>query len=980
MARDGGGWEADATQSAACYAVEENNKDCLELICAAGADLGPGPDGVEPVHLAASKKFTKCISVLAKHGADLLSVGKDGKTALEGKGKKKVKGALLKYLDFNKIFARGGLLTKAIEAKDKKFVAMQMKYTPPDPDDIMNFAIKLRASLLKAVAEATNAKLADISEGDFKRKLLKQQASKSKLGKRTTIRKRSSFTSSTSFTRDGSNEATPETDDGNGSEDEIGDNGDGDGDGDGNGASRDRRDSRGGGSVTEPVKRLSSATLSRGASGSSLLGRKRRSSQAGPIVNPDIKLKPVKAHLDLYLRDLAQLCPGIDLPRWYREAIIGPAEYIAEELLLEEVEVARSRTEVLRQHASNCLLGNRRIYDSVWLATQESEHAQEYIANTARRAHDCNAQFLDRQLQQHSVVVDLCIEAGTIHPLFSNAIMHIGKVAKCELSISPLKSPCRIITKTVYRKVKGAGVNYVSDVVRAMLVADSLEHCQQIEEAIVKHPHLLVTRWKDRVAEPSTGGWRDQLINVRVRGEGPHVCEIQVVLKSMLTARKGLDGHEAYAESRAASELVEATGEKCFFEGDNTDLTRAAAFHRANSGGEDGDRDGTSDLELDALGTPSEANIFDGGGSGGERGGNGAVVKAAAADTLLLTKRRKGSMVTIEKLEKKMSSQAMALQDRNTELAETQDELVASEERVAQLEAKVARLHAHYEMEQELMAAKLKERDTQLASALARLASATAAQSPLPARALLQTHPTTALVEVPNLLAGQAGLAHDADAKTIGSAAAVEHIIAGSGAAGMALAASASASAVNATTSQSSGREGASSSSSSSSTTTTQIQAAVLGMADVSPSAKLKLKQRTTVGVSSGQSTPRTGSAGSIRSVRSNSSTGSGGNVGSAAAAVLAVAKRLEQQPRVGAPPSAGAGARTTHASSSSHTAVFPSSSARREGGSGSLGGGSPRSQLEGRSSGFGMRGKPLGEGGGSSSSKGAGGLPALRR
>ena len=101
----------------------------VALRCVALRCKGPGADGVEPVHLAASKKFTKCISVLAKHGADLLSVGKDGKTALEskGKGKNKVKGALLKYLDFNKIFARGGLLTKAIEAKDKKFIAMQMK-------------------------------------------------------------------------------------------------------------------------------------------------------------------------------------------------------------------------------------------------------------------------------------------------------------------------------------------------------------------------------------------------------------------------------------------------------------------------------------------------------------------------------------------------------------------------------------------------------------------------------------------------------------------------------------------------------------------------------------------------------------------------------------------------------------------------------------------------------------------------------------
>ena len=169
----------------------------------------------------------------------------------------------------------------------------------------------------------------------------------------------------------------------------------------------------------------------------------RRSSTGGPIINPDLKLKPVKAHLDLYLRDLVQLCPGIELPKWYREAVIGPAEYIAEELLLEEVEVARLRTEALRQHASQCLLGNRRIYDSVWLATEETEHADKHIASTAKRARDCNAKFLDRQLQQHTNVTDLCIEAGSIHPLFAEAIAYISKVARCDCSVSPLKSPVR---------------------------------------------------------------------------------------------------------------------------------------------------------------------------------------------------------------------------------------------------------------------------------------------------------------------------------------------------------------------------------------------------------------------------------------------------------------------------------------------------------------------------------------------------------
>ena len=76
-----------------------------------------------------------------------------------------------------------------------------------------------------------------------------------------------------------------------------------------------------------------------------------------------------------------------------------------------------------------------------------------------------------------------------------------------------------------------------------------------------------VVRIKDRFSKPSAGGWRDLMINfVVVSGSDDgvdairHVCEVQVAHEMMLTARKGLPGHEVYAVQRNAAEFIESCG------------------------------------------------------------------------------------------------------------------------------------------------------------------------------------------------------------------------------------------------------------------------------------------------------------------------------------------------------------------------------------------------------------------------------------
>ena len=100
-----------------------------------------------------------------------------------------------------------------------------------------------------------------------------------------------------------------------------------------------------------------------------------------------------------------------------------------------------------------------------------------------------------------------------------------------------------------------------------MLVAKDMRTIGAIAEALraLQAAGLIeVRRIKDRFAQPSGGGWRDLMVNLAVLdssgGAVRHVCEVQVAHEMMLTARKGLPGHEVYAVQRNASEFIESCG------------------------------------------------------------------------------------------------------------------------------------------------------------------------------------------------------------------------------------------------------------------------------------------------------------------------------------------------------------------------------------------------------------------------------------
>ena len=64
----------------------------------------------------------------------------------------------------------------------------------------------------------------------------------------------------------------------------------------------------------------------------------------------------------------------------------------------------------------------------------------------------------------------------------------------------------------------------VCDIVRDMFVAESMEAVAEVVRLLREASAIEIVRVKDRFTTPSAGGWRDLMINYKLKGER-HVCE-----------------------------------------------------------------------------------------------------------------------------------------------------------------------------------------------------------------------------------------------------------------------------------------------------------------------------------------------------------------------------------------------------------------------------------------------------------------------
>ena len=91
-----------------------------------------------------------------------------------------------------------------------------------------------------------------------------------------------------------------------------------------------------------------------------------------------------------------------------------------------------------------------------------------------------------------------------------------------------------------------------------MFVCENMGEVAGLIDLINGSAELEVVRFKSRF-EVASGGWRDAMINYRLKGS-THICELQIGHAKMLLQRKNMGGHVAYGKERNARELLEFLG------------------------------------------------------------------------------------------------------------------------------------------------------------------------------------------------------------------------------------------------------------------------------------------------------------------------------------------------------------------------------------------------------------------------------------
>ena len=159
------------------------------------------------------------------------------------------------------------------------------------------------------------------------------------------------------------------------------------------------------------------------------------------------------------------------------------------------------------------------VYGAVWHVVElaEPDGIKAYTVSVAamlastKASGECNRQ----QLPDGADVADLYRAAAAAKPGHDEAMRNmVAELRAKKVGIASggfklpktLKKSSRVIEKTALV----AGVADVTDVVRSMLVVNSMEDVVKVIEALRANPAVVVVRVKDRfVGSPSSGGWRD---------------------------------------------------------------------------------------------------------------------------------------------------------------------------------------------------------------------------------------------------------------------------------------------------------------------------------------------------------------------------------------------------------------------------------------------------------------------------------------
>lgn len=270
-----------------------------------------------------------------------------------------------------------------------------------------------------------------------------------------------------------------------------------------------------------------------------------------PIRNKEIVLQK----LTLMVLEPAIICMQDEIARmaaqvnsaersWYEGKLVELSKY---DKVIYEAEFSK-RTELSRDNAK---------YESVLLAIGDLKRATDESNPPAR-------------VQPERGMLQLACMCRNAIPEFEKVVRALFGSIVAEKSIQfrhEIKALYRMAEKALMKgpqsltKGGGGGVadcSKICDIVGCLIVCDDFAVMERAvnkltEAAHASHVYEVKSRWKT----PSPGGWRDLICLLGVGKPGNQiVCEIQIVLDTMIVARQGLGAHKAYAEYRSYSEML----------------------------------------------------------------------------------------------------------------------------------------------------------------------------------------------------------------------------------------------------------------------------------------------------------------------------------------------------------------------------------------------------------------------------------------
>ena len=198
------------------------------------------------------------------------------------------------------------------------------------------------------------------------------------------------------------------------------------------------------------------------------------------------------------------------------------------------------------------------VYGAVWDMITKND-----LSGTTAYAQVLNSIQINPQtrcIQRVTDVVTLLQQAAVVKKRFGHLVRKIvGGVAKSSAVVpSRLKSISRIVEKAYLDPHRPGHFDKIFDVVRGMVICKSMTAVAIVLNDFASNEEITLVRIKDRFSKATSGGWRDCQVCFYLNSDpNMHICEVQIVHKNMLVARKGLPGHSVYCAVRNAQELLD---------------------------------------------------------------------------------------------------------------------------------------------------------------------------------------------------------------------------------------------------------------------------------------------------------------------------------------------------------------------------------------------------------------------------------------